>query len=477
MRGPTIAENPVKSIFKGTFLCVVFGLVSLVVFLCDYRSVGVLEYSSLSRSAYVFDTLEISGTHIRMSVHGAVLFPTVQKGQVNGAVVLGQGTYSVVVKDPSMSGPEDYRYQLQDAFAAAFMSASYQSIERLNEKFNGRPAEPAALGQLPAAAQFLDSLREWPHKTAWLGLPRSFYAREGAFVFDIRSMEYGKTTCVERTDGSTLIHFQNGQTILIADGAEIALAPRQLNSARLLATLWVFGTLTFFLIYATHLLTLGISPEKMRHRMGRVSSPVESAAPAAAVLVCAGAGALGASMNWPAWLRTFPYMAMLALIVILLGRERHFVGSYLGMSSTNLTSSVLAAVILGFFALFAGALQFPGAFEPMPALRIVQTFVWSTVTVGFFREAFYRGYLQTTIQDRWGPLAGLALPAMAAGFIHLCGQLALGERCLNDILIEAGLAVPALSLFLGYFFQRTRNLWGNSLLHGLIDFLPKVLRF
>ena len=83
---------------------------------------------------------------------------------------------------------------------------------------------------------------------------------------------------------------------------------------------------------------------------------------------------------------------------------------------------------------------------------------------GMIQEFLYRGWLQTDLTRRFGPLIGL----LAANLIFTFGPLHMDYLTDPNGVRWAGLgAVFGIGLVFGYIYRRSGNLWFPAVLHGL----------
>ena len=168
---------------------------------------------------------------------------------------------------------------------------------------------------------------------------------------------------------------------------------------------------------------------------------------------------------------------MLLALVIWFLRKRGFGLNYLGLTRAYLWRGILTALVLAGFSMLLESPRMPtGPTRSDPLFLLERTFHY-LILIGFMEELFFRGYFQTTLSRAFGTTAGLYLTSWLVGFIHIFQRLLLRGMGLEDALISALVVLPILTLPTSYLVLRTRSIYSTSLLHGLQDLLPKVLRF
>lgn len=107
-------------------------------------------------------------------------------------------------------------------------------------------------------------------------------------------------------------------------------------------------------------------------------------------------------------------------------------------------------------------------------LQFIYFFSWAAVF-----ELAWRNFLQTIMERLWGKRAGLFINTLlftGIFFVSTYGNLA--EQNTNILLLcELLFFVPGTALILGYIYQKTRSVLGNTLILTLLLFLPRLLNF
>jgi len=102
--------------------------------------------------------------------------------------------------------------------------------------------------------------------------------------------------------------------------------------------------------------------------------------------------------------------------------------------------------------------------EQHGVFRFMLFTVFTGVLWGFIQELMYRGWLQTELTRRFGPLLGI----LASNLIFTVGPLHLNLFTGSDgPQWNVIAAVFGIGLFFGVLYQRSGNLWIPALLHGL----------
>ncbi|MBE0433539.1 CPBP family intramembrane metalloprotease [candidate division WOR-3 bacterium] len=172
-----------------------------------------------------------------------------------------------------------------------------------------------------------------------------------------------------------------------------------------------------------------------------------------------------------------PAYILLLLAVFFLLRRRGFDRSYFGITARNLSRGMIIALILIPATLAAEIMMRGGGLSvhKVSIHYIIDRLVWYLVFVGLLEELFYRGYVQTTLERLLGPTRGLYLASLVMGFTHIFQRLFLRGQNLEAALISGLVIIPLGCLPWGYLFQRTRNIFPVVFLHGMLDFLPRIL--
>lgn len=85
-----------------------------------------------------------------------------------------------------------------------------------------------------------------------------------------------------------------------------------------------------------------------------------------------------------------------------------------------------------------------------------------SVVAGFGEELFFRGFLQTTFENWWGPALGLAAASAIFGLMH---------PLTPSYLVLAAI----IGLYLGWTYQVTGNLLVPTIAHGFYDFIALIV--
>jgi CAAX protease family protein len=155
-------------------------------------------------------------------------------------------------------------------------------------------------------------------------------------------------------------------------------------------------------------------------------------------------------------------MAAIALGWFFLLGRRFPIGSF----KRRMRPWYIAAIVL--IAVSAGetVASPPSAGFHIPALpTLIAELVFLAIVVGPTEELLFRGLIQTGLRaslGRWGIVIG----ALAFGFFHLIN---LASQPLGTTALQVFTAF-VIGLVFGVLYDRTRNLVGASLAHGVADF-------
>lgn len=123
----------------------------------------------------------------------------------------------------------------------------------------------------------------------------------------------------------------------------------------------------------------------------------------------------------------------------------------------------------------------PGRHETLSLEPLLANLIFRATLVGLAEEFLFRGLIQTGLNrslpgslalGRWRIQIGTVVAALVFGLTH-AENLALGQP-LVEVLPNLVYAI-FLGLLAGYFYDKTRNLWGAVILHNIGDLLAFVV--
>jgi len=184
---------------------------------------------------------------------------------------------------------------------------------------------------------------------------------------------------------------------------------------------------------------------------------------------------------------------MIAMALLLIAARKRF--DEYGLSSRGLRFSVKWGLALSAsfalpvftvvaFALLAG----PGGARPAGLIALIRRLVWFLVFTGFAEEVFFRGYVQSRLNEVFGkPYRRLLFPSWRLEYgpgllitatavfapVHIANWVNpfIGKYEIGPHLITLGFLLPAFGgLVLGAVREKTGDIWACSILHGMLNF-------
>ncbi|MDD2438670.1 MAG: CPBP family intramembrane metalloprotease [Methanosarcinaceae archaeon] len=152
----------------------------------------------------------------------------------------------------------------------------------------------------------------------------------------------------------------------------------------------------------------------------------------------------------------------LAIPVALVLRAQHLSREQMGLifnKKRNCTLTILAipfGFLLGYgeYSILHAAALIPN----LSIINILKLTIIMVLFVGLIEEIIFRSILQTRLEESLGAKKGLILTSLLFGFMH-SGYGTPYEMCYTAFV----------GLIIGYTFQKTRNLFFITLLHGFIN--------
>lgn len=493
LRGRLRPQGPVVSIVASVALVLALGVSAVAVAWLWPQRTGVLGQEYAGQPAYVFDRLRLEMEYLTIEVEAGTIVPALTHGEVTGAVIFGLGL-------AQLSLPPDQGAELaaaigtaliRDDFSVMYLPATYQSLERLKSQSG---AVPATEGQYPALAQ--DILDLQVQDSGLLRLfprPSPMAAPRRPAAVRIYSVSFGRMDYLEGPQLLLDLSRPVPRRMAFSHPGRAAPAFPVLYTEPVLAvTTALYGLLGALLWVLCFALTLHVKePEWAVRSAGRggglplspTSLPSFGLAtlrlPLTVLAVYAGHGSLGGALfgrEYPGYL----VEAAGAAGLLLLARRQKVPLEHLGLTRKGLGTGILAGVLVGFYAVVATSLGYPGGLRPQGPLVLAWAVVRSLALVGPAREVLLRGVAQTALERYLGRTGAVILPAVVSGLAYLGASLAvhgLAGRAIGPLLLEGLMLVPVSSALAGYLYLRTRSLVGPALMTGLVDLLPRILAF
>lgn len=245
-----------------------------------------------------------------------------------------------------------------------------------------------------------------------------------------------------------------------------------------------FGLVVLIILLTTFLLTFDLQPDsKLKRLYAAKPALIEKGVVFFLTLPILAAGTLGilpAFMAPSVNVEAIVIYVTIALIFIILSKKDVISNQNFGLA-TGLRSywrgMLVIPVILIIIVLFS-VLKFPGGMNPHLAFPETALFFLFLLGYTFSAELFWRGFLQTFLERLWGNLAGLLFTVFLFTLpFFLANYLAAGLPLTPEKALEVFFFVPLTALILGYFYQRSRNLFSVALLHVLLLVIPHFLLF
>nr|MBN2278180.1 CPBP family intramembrane metalloprotease [candidate division Zixibacteria bacterium] len=138
-----------------------------------------------------------------------------------------------------------------------------------------------------------------------------------------------------------------------------------------------------------------------------------------------------------------------------------------GVNSNNLWGSLVIGLIIGLVAIFVTLVRNSG--HPGLGSLHFRAFIYFSI-VGLAEEFVYRGYLQTRMMAWLKTIPGWILTSIIMAMAHFAQRIGVGGMDPGSALLDC-LALIPISLFFGYTYLRTGNIWGVGLMHAFSDWI------
>lgn len=187
-------------------------------------------------------------------------------------------------------------------------------------------------------------------------------------------------------------------------------------------------------------------------------------------------------LNFPVALLSLPITESIILGITLLF-AKHEGASFrkLGLKKPSVRIIVVVSVSAVFLLFLAGGISLAEeiilgpdpeaellveALLPRDSLQLIALVGISLALVGPAEELAFRGFVQKGFENSFGKTAGLVIASILFGFLH-------GLNSLRSII-----PVTAVSLFLGYIWQKTNgNTVASAWMHGLYDAIAIAITY
>lgn len=473
--------SPFGILVIALFCSLLLGTIYLVLFLHSPERIGLMYQPEIViEEAYAFSQLEMEREYLRIKIRDGVLVPGYRLSDTEAIVITGKGEYTFHVPEPYQE--EMGEGSISDTFTLAQLMVPSRELARLLEETTGVTSVDSEIAQ--RAREAFEQTKGAFYKNKTLGVlrrvpppPEWYFIRFFGGEFGGIDYHEGAEIWFAPHQGAKSLTFSNPDFV----GEEETEGLHKFLGRSLQVS--YLALVALLLMGLVRVLTAGVKTESAWQEFTDMKSSHLELGVLVSVI---GLYIIRALLIYrifdlyPMWVGRVSGLVtdlMLLALVIWFLRRRGFGLDYLGLTRTYLWRGILTALVLAGASILMESLRLPtGLTRSDPLFLLERTFHY-LVLIGFMEELFFRGYFQTTLSRAFGTTAGLYLATWLVGFIHIFQRIFLRGMALEDALISALILLPIVTLPTGYLFLRTRNIYGTSLLHGLLDLLPKVLSF
>jgi membrane protease YdiL (CAAX protease family) len=168
------------------------------------------------------------------------------------------------------------------------------------------------------------------------------------------------------------------------------------------------------------------------------------------------------------------YLVILTMLIV----EKKHVSAF-GFKTKNMGKSLLSGLLFfvlldGFAMIFYYALVFIFTNQiPVHSYNLVPLFMtlpFMTLCVGISEEGFFRGYMQTHLEEVYPVRRAIVIQAILFGVWHFVWNLSPFDPF---GMLQYVVVTFLIGLLFGYFYSKTRNLAPLVFAHGLFDSVPQ----
>lgn len=481
MRMHAWLNNPFGILVMILICSLAFGIVYFALFIYAPEKIGLMHQPEIVvEEAYTFSQLEIDRDCLRVRIRDGMLVPGYRLSDTEAIVIVGEGEYTFNIPAPYQE--ELGEESVSDTFTLAQLMVPSRELARLLEETTGVTSVDSEIAR--RAQEAFEQTKGSVYKSKTFGVLRRVPPPREWYFIRFFGGEFGG---VDYHEGAEIWFApdQGGKSLIFSDPDFVGQdkTDRFHKFLSLPLGVFVYGLMALLQMGLVRLLTAGVKTESAWQKFTDIkTSRLE----------------LGIMVSIIALyiIRAFPIYRIFDLYPIVVGRVTGFVSDlmllalviwflrrrgfgldYLGLTRTHLRRGILTALVLAGVSILMESLRLPtGLTRSDPLFLLERTFHY-LVLIGFMEELLFRGYFQTMLSRAFGTTAGLYLATWLVGFIHIVQRIFLRGMALEDALISALVLLPIVTLPTGYLFLRTRNIYSTSLLHGLLDLLPKVLEF
>jgi uncharacterized membrane protein len=498
--------HPLRTVVWACVGACVLGILAVIALAANPAGGGAPLRAHVGGEAYTFDNLAVNRPYLNIIADHGYLVPFYAGDDVAGVVLLARGKY--VFQPP---WPYDERFEeqigyrfIEDDFTSAILPASYQQVEQM--RYRSRATAVSDRAVMDEAEDLLQNDAPEVAVPLPFGLSRVVSFRPLAFSAYIHGLRYGDVRYSEGPE-ITLTLITLGRQDVSFPNASGEFGNRYLafaaQPARLPVSVAVFGGNLLLLFVLAYLMTADL--ERFAPRRTLRAEPLAAVAAVAAVAAGAWRARVAAALRravlrvtepapltavllgletlfWaaaqvyrldPLW--AYGLYAAFDIIILLAWWRRRWPAEALGLTRHHFWRSALTGAAVGCTGAVALTLAFPRGLAMTPAEAAVQLFV-SLAGAGLLKTLYLQGLVQTSLQRLCGPVMGLALAALLAGLVPGLPAFLARPGALT-VAIQAVIVTPLGAALLGYIYWRTGNIAGSGAARGLLDALPRILRF
>lgn len=450
------AFNPLGILLITIASIIIIGLVILLLITYSPSHLGVLNPGFTINEIYSFERIELEGEYISFSMDkGGFLVPGYRGGLVYSMVILGEGEFKLSTPDGVIENsfsalylplqPKDYQYLRENLILDTTYNASV--IERANKVFHEN--RKTFLFVEP-----FNQLRMFPPPSEnLLGV--------------IYSSDYGKIKYIEGK--SVIFRPKEGKQVSFFNSRGTVSYPSP----------WIYNTMgvgivlmTSILIISCFVITLDVHnrPEAVTS-FDAGSSKSSKALTSFFLLTAFGSTMPGIVELYGVQNINHVLYPVIAFMAVFIKVRQGYPLRGMGFNLNYPLRSLLVGITLAVLGFFMGSLGLPkGFYISNPKLLVLP------ILISFSKEIFYRGFIQTTLEDFTGPWPAILITSMVAGLTYLIpGLFSLGLE--PAVMFNSLLTIPCTAAVSGYIFMKTRSLLGTVIFAALLEILPSIAVF
>lgn len=447
------AFNPLGILLITIASIIIIGLVILLLITYSPSHLGVLNPGFTINEIYSFERIELEGEYISFTMDkGGFLVPGYRGGLVYSMVILGEGEFKLSTPDGVIENsfsalylplqPKDYQYLRENLILDTTHNASV--IERAKKVFHENRktfffVEP------------FNQLRMFPPPSEnLLGV--------------IYSSDYGKIKYIEGK--SVIFRPKEGKQVSFFNSRGTVSYPSP----------WIYNTMGLGILLMTSILIIScfVITLDVHNRPEAVASfAVSSYKGLIPVFLLTAFSSIMPGMIELYGIQNINHILypVIAFMAVFIKVRQGYPLRGMGFNLNYPLRSLLLGIILAALGFFMGSLGLPkGFYISNPKLLVLP------ILISFSKEIFYRGFIQTTLEDFTGPWPAILITSMVAGLTYLIpGLFSLGLE--PAVMFNSLLTIPCTAAVSGYIFMKTRSLLGTVIFAALLEILPSIAVF